>query len=326
VGGRVQPHGLVNGHADALTAMVSSGDASRLSRGLTYTLFENVVNYTKKYRGMHSVVIHDFEAYADVILSSDRHGTWHTPPHWIDSLFHIGGFIMNGSEASNTKDYFYVTNGCSSCRMLKPAVPGGSYGSYVRMAPDTEPNMHVGDVYIMQDGEVVGMMGGMRFRRVHRILMDKFFSPPDAPAGDAKSTAVVHATPAKAKVVVNTKPKTAQRAPAKAKAVVQVAKPVVDRVVEIKIEDKKEAAPAKVDSNAAGGVVGDALKLVAKETGLDLSDLTDEATFVELGVDSLTSLVLAETFKKQLEIEVNSSLFLECVTVNDLKVWLEQNA
>jgi hypothetical protein len=66
---------LVNGRADALTAMVPSGDASRLSRGLTYTLFENVVNYTEKYRGMHSVVIHDFEAYADIILSADRHGT-----------------------------------------------------------------------------------------------------------------------------------------------------------------------------------------------------------------------------------------------------------
>jgi acyl carrier protein len=236
---------------------------------------------------------------------------------------------MNGSEASNTKDYFYVTNGWSSCRMLKPAVPGGSYRSYVRMAPDTEPNMHVGDVYVMQDGEVVGMMGGMRFRRVHRILMDTFFSPPDAPAGDSRSTAVVHAAPAPAKVAIKTKPKTAQRAPAKVKSAIQ-AKPVVDKVVEIKVEEKKEATSvAKADSNvpeAAGGVVGDALKLIAKETGLDLSDLTDEATFVELGVDSLTSLVLAETFKKQLGIEVKSSLFLECVTVNDLKVWLEQNA
>jgi acyl carrier protein len=251
------------------------------------------------------------------------------PPHWIDSLFHIGGFIMNGSEASNTKDYFYVTNGWSSCRMLKPAVPGGNYRSYVRMAPDTEPNMYVGDVYVMQDGEVVGMMGGMRFRRVHRILMDKFFSPSDAPTGEAKSTVVVQASPANAKVAAKTKTKTAQRAPVKIKPVVQ-AKPVVHKVVEIKVEEKKEAVTVvNSDSDApeaAGGVVGDALKLIAKETGLDLSDLTDEATFVELGVDSLTSLVLAETFKKQLSIEVKSSLFLECVTVNDLKVWLEQNA
>jgi len=39
--------------------------------------------------------------------------------------------------------------------------------------------MYAGDVYILQDGVVVGMVGQMLFRRVPRLLMDKFFSPPD---------------------------------------------------------------------------------------------------------------------------------------------------
>lgn len=322
---------LVDSRVEALTAMVPGGSASRLSRGLTYTLFENVVDYSEKYRGMHSVVIHELEAYADVILEPERHGTWHTPPHWIDSLFHVGGFVMNGSEASNTKDFFYVTNGWSSCRMAKPAVAGGSYRSYVRMSPASEANMFSGDVYVMQDGTVVGMMGGMRFRRVNRILMDRFFSPPDATAG-------AKATPAKPKATPKPKPVASQSAPSKVKSIVQAPKPAVEKVVED--EEKIEAAPAgDVDSKGAatnastapvgempGGIVGDALKLIAKETGLDLSDLTDEATFVELGVDSLTSLVLAETFKKQLSLEVKSSLFIECLNIGDLKVWLEENA
>ena len=46
---------------------------------------------------------------------------------------------------------------------------------------------------------------------------------------------------------------------------------------------------------------------------------------MELGVDSLTSLVLAEKFKKELSIEIKSSLFLECLNVGDLKAWMEQN-
>jgi iterative type I PKS product template protein len=331
---------LVDSRVEALTAMVPGGSASKLSRGLTYTLFGNVVDYSEKYRGMHSVVSHELEAYADVILAPERHGTWHTPPHWIDSLFHVGGFVMNGSEASNTKDFFYVTNGWSSCRMAKPAVAGGSYRSYVRMAPASEANMFSGDVYVLQDGAVVGMMGGMRFRRVNRILMDRFFSPPDVAAGVAKATSSANATPVKPKATPKPKPVASQRAPAKAKRIVQATRPAVEQVGEAEDEEKKEAARAGdgdskgAATNAstapvgemAGGIVGDALKLIAKETGLDLSDLTDEATFVELGVDSLTSLVLAETFKKQLSLEVKSSLFLECLNVGDLKVWLEQNA
>ena len=331
---------LVDSRVEALTAMVPGGSASRLSRGLTYTLFENVVDYSEKYRGMHSVVIHEFEAYADVILAPERHGTWHTPPHWIDSLFHVGGFVMNGSEASNTKDYFYVTNGWSSCRMAKTAVAGGSYRSYVRMSPASEPNMFSGDVYVLQDGAVVGMMGGMRFRRVNRILMDKFFSPSDMGAGVAKATSSAKATPVKPKATPKPKRVAFQHAPAKATHNVQVTKHPVEQVGEAGPGKKQEPAPtgdgnsksAATDASTApvdemaGGIVGDALKLIAKETGLDLSDLKDEATFVELGVDSLTSLVLAETFKKQLSLEVKSSLFLECLNVKDLKVWLEQNA
>ncbi|KAK0648453.1 beta-ketoacyl synthase domain-containing protein [Cercophora newfieldiana] len=306
---------LVDSRIEALTGMVPSGAASRLGRGMVYTLFKNVVDYTDMYRGMHSVVIRDLEAYADVVLAPDRHGTWHTPPHWIDSLFHVGGFVMNGSEASNTKDYFYVTNGWGSCRMVKPAVAGGSYRSYVRMVPsETEANMFEGDVYVMQGSTVVGMMGGMRFRRVNRILMDRFFSPLDK---GAKPVAPSHSQ--RAPIAAKPKPKPAP--------VPATKKPVV---VEVKEEKKAEATPVveekKEEVVAATGVVGDALKLIAKETGLELSDLTDEATFVELGVDSLTSLVLAEKFKQELSIEVKGSLFLECLNVADLKGWLEQNA
>lgn len=324
---------LVDSRIGALTAMVPVGSASRLGRGLAYTLFENVVSYSDKYRGMHSVVIHGLEAYADVILAPERHGTWHTPPHWIDSLFHVGGLVMNGSDASDNKDYFYVTNGWTSCRMARPAIAGGSYQSYVRMAPASESNMFSGDVYVLQDGAVVGMMGGMRFRRVNRILMGKFFSPPDVAVGGRGAKATSSGTVASAPVKSKATPRKPKTNLVSAKHSVQVERPAVEQAEEAAEDDGKkeaEAAPvSKDDTNVgemAAGIVGGALKLIAKETGLDVSDLADEATFVELGVDSLTSLVLAEKFKQELSIEVKSSLFLECLNVRDLKGWIEQNA
>lgn len=35
-------------------------------------------------------------------------GTWHTPPCSIDSIFQIGGVVIYGSDASDTKNYFNV--------------------------------------------------------------------------------------------------------------------------------------------------------------------------------------------------------------------------
>jgi asperthecin polyketide synthase len=71
-------------------------------------------------------------------------------------------------------------------------------------------------------------------------------------------------------------------------------------------------------------VVGQCLQLMARETGLDIGDLTADASFVQLGIDSLMSLVLSEKFRAELGIEVKSSLFLECPTIGDMTSWLEQ--
>ncbi|RMZ83864.1 hypothetical protein DV737_g1487, partial [Chaetothyriales sp. CBS 132003] len=64
------------------------------------------------------------------------------------------------------------------------------------------------------------------------------------------------------------------------------------------------------------------LRLIASETGLDLEDLSGNAAFAEMGVDSLMSLVLSEKIHAELGIEVKASIFLECVTVQELIDWL----
>jgi asperthecin polyketide synthase len=82
----------------------------------------------------------------------------------------------------------------------------------------------------------------------------------------------------------------------------------------------KSAAPTSSDSP----IVTDCLKIIAHETELDRSALTDSASFVELGVDSLMSLVLSEKFKAELNLDVKSSVFIECPKIGELKSWLDQ--
>lgn len=305
---------LVTSRIEALDGMAAAGTANKVSRNMAYTLFKNVVDYADKYRGMQSVTLNEHEAYADVSLDPDRHGTWNTPPHWIDSIFHLGGFIMNGSDASNTRDFFYVTPGWGSARLAKPLAPGKGYRSYVRMSPMAEANMYSGDVYVMQDGEVVGMMGQMKFRQVPRLLMDKFFSAPAASSSSSSGKVAVPKPAAPKSITPAVATTDTASAPAAAPAAEQTKK----------VADAVPAPAAKSAVVTESGPIADALKLIARETGLELEELRDEASFVELGVDSLMSLVLSEKFKSELNLDVKSSVFLECPSLADLKDYLEQ--
>ncbi|KAJ5716446.1 polyketide synthase [Penicillium malachiteum] len=305
---------LVNSRIESLDSMAHQGVASRLSHTMTYNLFKNVVDYSENYRGMQSVVLNGLEAYADITLSPDRHGNWHTPPHWIDSIFHIGGFVLNGSDASNTQDYFYVTPGWGSCRISQALEAGAKYRSYVRMAPSEEKNMYSGDVYVLQEGAIIGMMSEMRFRRVPRVLMNQFFSP----SNDAAEKPIIP-TPVPAKPVQ-------LKAAAQPVVSVPACGPVPTRNPVSNLSADKNVSTSENNEVAlsVSPIVGDCLKIIARETGLDISELTDGASFVELGVDSLMSLVLSEKFRQELNLEVKSSIFIECPNIGELKAWLDQ--
>lgn len=326
---------LVQGRIDALSAL---GDANRLNKNMAYTLFKNVVDYAPRYRGMDTVVLSGHEAFADITLAPEEHGTWHTPPHWIDSVSHLGGLVMNGSDASNTQDYFYVTPGCETFRLLRPLDAATRYRSYVRMfdLPD-EPNMYAGDLYILDrdSGEILGEVGQLRFRRVARLLMDKFFSPPDEDSSGSGGSHTHANAPAPAPAKVAERPAvtagTTAKSPetTKLEAAVPVSTTNVTATDDIKPPSQPESknepsASSGAAISSSSGIVNDCIGLIARETGLEASELKSESTFVQLGVDSLMSLVLSEKFRAELSLEVKSSLFLECPTIGELTAWLEQ--
>lgn len=90
------------------------------------------------------------------------------------------------------------------------------------------------------------------------------------------------------------------------------------------LETKNKASASSEAVWSSSGIVNDCIGLIARETGLEASELKGESTFVQLGVDSLMSLVLSEKFRAELALEVKSSLFLECPTISEFAAWLEQ--
>lgn len=310
---------LVQGRIETLERLAAEGIANRFSHKMAYTLFSSsLVDYADKYRGMQAVVMNEFEAFADVTLKDvSGGGDYEVPPYFIDSVIHLAGFIMNVSDASDTANTFCVTPGWDSMRLARPLVAGQKYRSYVKMIPtEADPSVYLGDVYVFQDGAIMGMVGGMQFRRYPRILMNRFFAAPDS------SVAMSYAAASSSSPAVP--------APVPAPAVSQP-KPTVAGIAEpsapfpgptpVPTHAPIPAAPATVDSDSTSGK---AFILIAKEAGLDLSDLVDDAAFANIGVDSLMSLVIAEKFREELGIVVAGSFFLEYPTVGALRSWLEE--
>lgn len=75
---------------------------------------------------------------------------------------------------------------------------------------------------------------------------------------------------------------------------------------------------------ASGQVTSQAIGICAEEIGVPSSELMDEKSFAEMGVDSLLSLTVSGKFREVLDIEVPSTLFVDYPTVKDLKQYLAQ--
>lgn len=67
-----------------------------------------------------------------------------------------------------------------------------------------------------------------------------------------------------------------------------------------------------------------ALTILASEIGVPESELSDDLAFADYGVDSLLSLTISGKFREELEIDMDSSVFMDHPTVKDFKRFLSQ--
>ncbi|OKL55335.1 hypothetical protein UA08_09374 [Talaromyces atroroseus] len=319
---------LVQSRIETLEQLAAQGQASRFTRNMAYTLFgSKLVTYADKYRGMQSVIMQGLEGFADVQLTTKESGVWTVPPYFIDSVAHLAGFIMNCSDAIDTQQNYCVTPGWNAMRFAKPLVPGAKYRSYVKMIPTVEdPTIYFGDVYIMQDNVIIGVVNGIQFRRYPRILLSRFFSPPDKMAaieGKPKSTAS-QVTAAAPKIATPApKPVLFRHDPHHGSDYETVIPPIAAPAPSKEVGAVAEA-PSVEAAAESGSIAAKAILLIASEAGLDLAEMTDDASFGDLGVDSLMSLVIAEKFRTELDIKVSGSLFLDYETIGDLRKWLDE--
>ncbi|CAA9962122.1 Polyketide synthase PKS1 [Pyrenophora teres f. maculata] len=299
--GRIQY--MVQSQIDMLQMKLQTGAAHKVLRGMAYKLFKALVTYADNYRGMEEVILDGktTEATASVqFQTTAADGNFLCSPYWIDSLAHLSGFIVNASDHLDSENSVYISHGWGSIKIAGKLSPEKKYRSYVRMQP-APGNISVGDVYIMDGAEIIGMVMGLKFQNIPRRALN-IMMPPAGKAAAAPAAKAVAAKPA---------PRAITAAPVKAAPAKAAAKPVakVAKVV-------KFAAPA--------GVTAKVMKIVAEEIDVDMSELVDEAAFENLGVDSLLSLTISARFREDLDMDIPSTLFTDCSTVGELKKYFAQ--
>ncbi|KAF1920326.1 hypothetical protein BDU57DRAFT_525429 [Ampelomyces quisqualis] len=299
--GRIQY--MVQSQIDMLKMKLETGAAHKVLRGMAYKLFKALVTYADNYRGMEEVILDGktTEATAQVqFQTTAADGNFLCSPYWIDSLCHLSGFIVNASDHLDSDNSVYISHGWGSVKISKRLSPEKKYRSYVRMQP-APGNISVGDVYIFEGEEIIGVVTGLKFQNIPRRALN-IMMPPAGKASAGVATKSVAKPAAKA---LSAAPAKLQAAPVPGKASKILAKTALKQV--------------KVAKPASTGVTAKVMKIVAEEIDVDMSELVDDAAFENLGVDSLLSLTISARFREDLDMDIPSSLFTDSPTVGELK-------
>ena len=81
--------------------------------------------------------------------------------------------------------------------------------------------------------------------------------------------------------------------------------------------------PAPFSGESHASKLAQALSIIAEESGLALTDLSDSTVFGDVGIDSLLGLTISARFKEELDVDFDfNALFFDCPTVGDLKNFL----
>ena len=303
--GRIQY--MVQSQVKNLQQKLENGTAHKILRGMAYKLFKALVSYERRYQGMAEVILDgkQTEAVSKVrFQTKEEDGDFYCSPYWIDCLAHISGFTVNASDILDSEKSVYISHGWNSIKISCTLSAEKEYHSYVRMVP-CQGNMSVGDVYIFDGEDIIGVVNGLKFQNIPRKALNIMLpSPMTFNVGNMPSR------------IMNTKKQTTQ-ASTSATSGTQRLEPSLlsaDKTKKQKVGAKASKRVTRDESTAIR-----ALKIISSETNVDMTELVENAAFENLGVDSLMSLALSAKFREELDIEINSTLFTDYPTVGEMK-------
>lgn len=276
---------LIQRSIDQLQQGVHNGQAHKVRRGLAYKLFSSVVEYGPSYHGMEEIAFDSsgLEATAKVRLQQSK-GQYVLNPFWCDSFGHLTGFIMNCNDSLDLSQNVFVNHGWRFMRCSERFSADHIYQTYVRMQlVGDNDSVYSGDVFVLRDSKIIAHYGAVTFNKVSRRVLEMLLPAP--------------------------KPKNLPVRPLST----TISRPA------------HEAVPQKINAEEVPQVSTmwqKAVQVIANEIGVAAEQLTDDAEFADMGVDSLMSLTILGTFRETLNLDVPASLFADCPSVQSLREYL----
>ena len=178
IAGRIQ-HLLTRARVEA------SGNIRVVQREQAYERFKTFVDYSiPEYQNMREAVMdyENLEATAALQFRLDpARGEYAGGAYYMDGSCHLSGWVCNESDADMKKNA-YISHGWGAMKLspeFDPACrPEAEYRSYVRMVVKGEKqDVLGGDVFILEGDRIVGVWGGVEFKRIPRRVLNVFLPP-----------------------------------------------------------------------------------------------------------------------------------------------------
>ncbi|TLD16232.1 uncharacterized protein PgNI_02625 [Pyricularia grisea] len=274
--------------------------------GIFYSLFTSTVQYSPNFKRLKKAyILKDFtEAAAEITLEFNPNGTRFTlSPYHGKSLVHLAGFLLNSNPSrSRSSETTFIMDNLESVQTINTAalVPGETYWTFARLSSRIN-NSATCNVWVFQQSQgsakLVIFCFGLRFHEVNNVVFDRLLGKNKLPAQVSKD---------RQKYNKSSKREIINLAPA-----VPLYPPQVSGSIE---NHNTPAAAASV--KLSSGLCAAIFKSIFRETGTDLSQLTDDTALADIGVNSIMAIKIIASVNKETNIYLNVITLINYPTIN----------
>ncbi|CAN8104993.1 unnamed protein product [Discula destructiva] len=294
---------LVKNRVDSLKDLATIGRAHRLTKPVVYQLFSGVVQYAPVYQAMEEVIIDhsSIDAIGTVTLPDTTNlGRFHTDPYWTDAVLHLAGFVLN-SGLRYSHESVCLATGFQTWRSVEDLVPGEKYTSYVCMQELSTGSVVSGDCWVFRGNMLVQATLGIKFLKLKRVALNAIL-------GVTSEHQSLHQLP-----------QTHERKNVGGRRNMDRDASADKQIAPNLIETLSPPFVSKTGVDDMEETIKAMLSIVASESGATLTELTDDARFADLGIDSVMSITIFSMFNRNLGMDLPASFFMDNETIGESK-------
>ncbi|GIZ44770.1 hypothetical protein CKM354_000795900 [Cercospora kikuchii] len=310
----------VKGNFERMRNHLADGKTCRFSGDMAYRLVSALADFNPDYHCVDDVLYgnQDYESACRVSFGRmARGGQFYINPAAVDGLTQSAGFSMNVNENTKLATDVFVNHGWKEFHLFERIRNDCQYSTHVRMTPTGVDALWSGDVSVFTSDTPVAMIKGVQIqgvpRRYLKFILSQAAKPPKSvaklnKAREATAKASGAARPSNAAV----RPQPSPAATLAAEAKVRVAANVLTASI--------PPAPVQQDAGTENlPQITKALSIIAEESGVVVSDLKDDTCLVDIGVDSLLTLMIASRFSEELQLDAEPNFFEQYGTIGEIK-------